>query len=35
MVSYCLKCRESTNPKNVMMKNGRLMSLLKCAVFDR
>ena len=37
MLSYCLKCRENTeskNPKVVRTKNGRIMLLSKCAVFD-
>ena len=37
MLSYCLKCRNSTeseNPKVSRTKNGRIMLLLKCAVYD-
>ena len=37
MLSYYLKCRkntESRNPKVVKIKNGRIMLLSKCAVFD-
>ena len=37
MVSYCLKCRkttESKNPKVPKSKNGRIMLLSKCAVCD-
>ena len=36
MLSYCLKCRkttESKNPKVAKTKNGRIMLLSKCAVF--
>ena len=35
MLSYCLKCRKSTeskNPKVARTKNGRIMLLSKCAV---
>ena len=35
MLSYCLKCRKSTeskNPKVVRTENGRIMLLSKCAV---
>ena len=35
MLSYCLKCRKSTeskNPKVARAKNGRIMLLSKCAV---
>ena len=35
MLSYCLKCRKSTEskvPKIVRTKNGRIMLLSKCAV---
>ena len=37
MLSYCLKCRKNTESKNakvVRTKNGRIMPLSKCAVFD-
>ena len=37
MLSYCLKCRkttESINPKVGRAKNGRIMLLSKCAVCD-
>ena len=37
MLSYCLSCRkksESKNPKVLSTKNGRIMLLSKCAVFD-
>ena len=37
MLSYCLKCRnntESKNPKVGRTKNGRIMLLSKCAVYD-
>ena len=37
MLSYCLKCRkniENKNPKVVRAKNGRIMLLSKCAVYD-
>ena len=37
MLSYCLKCRkntESKNPKFVKKKNGRIMLLSKCALYD-
>ena len=37
MLSYCLKCRkntESKSPKVVRTKNGRIMLLSKCAVYD-
>ena len=37
MLSYCLKCRknaESKNPKVVRAKNGRIMLLSKCTVFN-
>ena len=37
MLSYCLKCRkntESKNPKVVRTKNGIIMILSKCAVFN-
>ena len=37
MLSYCLKCRkntESKNPKVARTKNGRIMLLSKCAVWD-
>ena len=35
---YCLKCRkntESNNPKVASAKNGRIMLLSKCAVYDK
>ena len=37
MLSYCLKCRkntESKNPKNVKSKNGRILLLSICAVYE-
>ena len=37
MLLYCLKCRkntESKNPKVSRTKNGRIMPLSKCVVFD-
>ena len=37
MLLYCLKCRkntESKNPKIVRIKNGRIMLLSKCAVWE-
>ena len=37
MLSYCLKCRKNAeikNPKVARTKNGRIMLLSKCAVFD-
>ena len=37
MLSYCLNCRkniEYKNPKVVRAKNGRIMLLSKCAVYD-
>ena len=37
MLSYCLKCRkntESKNPQVVKTKNGRIMLLSKCEVYD-
>ena len=37
MLLYCLKCSkntESKNPKVARPKNGRIMLLSKCAVFD-
>ena len=37
MLSYCLKCRKSTESKNskiVKTKNGGIMLLSKCAVCD-
>ena len=37
MLSYCLKCRkniENKNRKVVRAKNGRIMLLSKCAVYD-
>ena len=37
MLSYCLKCTkntESKNPKVARKKNGRIMFLSKCAVYD-
>ena len=37
MLSYCLKCRkntESKNPKVASSKNGRIMLLSKCAMYD-
>ena len=37
MLLHCLKCRtntESKNPKVAKAKNGRIMLLGKCAVFD-
>ena len=37
MLSYCLKRRkniENKNPKVVRAKNGRIMLLSKCAVYD-
>ena len=36
MLSYCLKCRKSTEKKNSELartKNGRIMLLLKCSAF--
>ena len=38
MLSYCLKCRKSTeskNPKFTRANNGRIMLLTKCEVCDR
>ena len=38
MLSYCLKCRKSTeskNPKVTRVNNGRIMLLKKCEVCDR
>ena len=38
MLSYCLKCRKSTeskNPKVTRANNGRIMLLTKCEVCDR
>ena len=38
MLSYCLKCRKNTESKNrkvARSKNGRIMFLSKCAVYDR
>ena len=38
MLSYGLRCRkdtESKNPKVARTKNGRIMLLSKCAVFDK
>ena len=37
MLSYCLKCRKNTESKNplvVKTKNGRIMLLSKCEVYD-
>ena len=37
MLSYCLKCRknrESKNPKVARTKNGRIMLLSKCSVYN-
>ena len=37
MLSYCLKCRKSTESKrskNVRTKNGRIILLSKCEVSD-
>ena len=37
MLSYCLKCRKNTeikNPKVVTSKNGRMMLLSNCVVFN-
>ena len=37
MLSYCLKYRKNTegkNPKALKTKNGRIMLLSKCAVYD-
>ena len=37
MLSYCLKCRkntESKNPKVIRRRNGRIMFLSKCEVYD-
>ena len=37
MLSYCLKCRENTESKNlkvVSTKNERIMLLSKCEMFD-
>ena len=37
MLPYCFKCRkntESTKPKVTRTKNGRIMLLSKCAVYD-
>ena len=37
MLLYCLKCRKNTenkNPKVAMTKNGKIMFLSKCAVWD-
>ena len=37
LLYYCLKCRkntESINPKVAKTKNGRIIVLSKCAVFD-
>ena len=37
MLSYCLKCTkntESKSPKVARKKNGRIMFLSKCAVYD-
>ena len=37
LLYYCLKCRkntESKNPKVAKTKNGRIIVLSKCAVFD-
>ena len=37
MLLYCLKCRKNTDSKNQKVarsKNGRIMLLSKCAVFD-
>ena len=37
MLSYCLKCRKSTDSKNKKIartKNGRIMLLSKCVVCD-
>ena len=37
MLSYCLKCRENTeskSPKVVRTKNGRIILLSNCAVYN-
>ena len=37
MLLYCLKCRkktESKNPKVAKTKNGKIMLLTKCAVYE-
>ena len=37
MLSYCLKCRQNTenkNPKVVLTKNGRIMLLSNCKVYN-
>ena len=37
MLLYCLKCRKNTenkNPKVARTKNGKIMFLSKCAVWD-
>ena len=37
LLCYCVKCRKNTsskNPKDARTKNGRIMLLSKCAVFD-
>ena len=36
MLWHCLKCRKNTESKNpkVKTKNGRIMLLSKCAVYD-
>ena len=37
MLLYCLKCRKNTenkNPKVARTKNGKIMLLSKCAVWD-
>ena len=37
MLSYCLKCRKNTESKNLKIvntKNGRILLLSICAVFD-
>ena len=37
MLSYCLKCGKNTegkNPKVLRTKNGRIMLLSKCEVWD-
>ena len=37
LLYYCLKCRkntESKNPKVSRSKNGKIMALSKCAVYD-
>ena len=37
MLLYCLQCRKNTetkNPKDARTKNGRIMLLSKCTVYD-